>query len=222
MIRKAVAAGLLITAAVFASSAAPQRPATMIELVARDGSSTIGSIYINDQGLMLEPGDKSVAFVLTADELIVINHKEKTYGIQTYEEIQAGIMHKASEIAGLSDSAGGPDVEIKVTNDSATISGTTTHKVVLLSHGKADAEFWVSEDLLPAGIRAKCEKLKAVLPDNYWKKVRGSPGMVEIITLYGVPLKMSGAGHTMYEARVSPAPSGVSFQVPADYKRVQN
>ena len=58
---------------------------------------------------------------------------------------------------------------------------------------------------------------------DYWRRVHGNPGMVEIVMLFGVPLKMIYDGHNTYQAKVveSSGPNS-SFQVPAGYKKLDN
>ncbi len=85
------------------------------------------------------------------------------------------------------------------------------------------AEFWVSSELMPQNLRALGERLRTILPKDYWRRVHGNPGMVEIVMLFGVPLKMTYDGRNTYQAKVveSSGPDSL-FQVPAGYKKLDN
>jgi hypothetical protein len=65
--------------------------------------------------------------------------------------------------------------------------------------------------------------MRSILTKDYWKRVRGDAGLVEIIILFGVPLRVTYDGRNTYEARIVESPSSDSpFQVPAGYKRLDN
>ena len=90
-----------------------------------------------------------------------------------------------------------------------------------MTGGKPEAEIWVSIDLLPAKLRAAGERIRSVLPEDYWGKVHGNPGLVEIIMLFGIPLKIANNGHSLYQARVlAGSSSNSSFQVPSGYRKL--
>jgi hypothetical protein len=89
-----------------------------------------------------------------------------------------------------------------------------------MSGSRAEADFWVSSELSPPALRALGEKVRTILPRDYWRRVRGNPGMIEIITLFGVPLSFSD-GSTVYQAQIIDSDSDSWSKVPAGYKRIQ-
>jgi hypothetical protein len=196
----------------------------VIELVASDGGSKIASIHVNDQNLLFDPSDHSMSFLFTAEAFFAINHKDKSYRVQSYDELQAMVSRKTGEIAKSQESlTSGPDVEFRLTQEAVTISGLRARKIVKMSRGDSEAEIWVSSDLVPMKLRAAGEKIRSVLPEDYWKKVQGNPGMVEIIMLYGIPLKMVVNGHNVYQVQIlDGSSSSTSFQVPSGYRKVEN
>lgn len=196
----------------------------VIELVAGDGGSKIASIHLNDQNLLFEPGDNSMSFLFTTEAIFTINHKDKSYRVQSYDELQAMASRGVGEIAKSQESTPlGPDVKFRLTEEADTISGQRTRKVMKMSGGKPEAEIWVSSELVPMKLRAAGEKMRSVLPADYWKKVQGNPGMVEIIMLYGIPLKMVVNGRNVYQVQIlDGSSSSTSFQVPSGYRKVEN
>jgi hypothetical protein len=196
----------------------------VIELVATDGGSKIASVHLNDQNLLFESSDNSQSFLFTTEAFFSINHKDKSYTAHNYVELKAMASQKANEIAKSQDGTPvGPDIQLKLTEEADTISGLRARKIMKLNGGKPEAEIWVSSELLPMKLRAAGEELRSVLREDYWKKVHGNPGMVEIIMLYGIPLKIVHDGHSLYQARVvEVSSSNTSFQVPSGYRKVPN
>lgn len=196
----------------------------VIELMAGDGGSKIASIHLNDQDLLFEPSDNATSFLFTAEMLFTINHKDKTYSVRSYDELQAMASRMVAEIPKSQKTLPtGPDIELRLTEESDTISELEARKLIKTNGGKHEAEIWVSSQLVPIRLRAAGERLKAVLPNDYWKKMRANPGMMEIIMLYGIPIKMVEDGHTVLQARVpKSSESNTSFQPPPGYRKVEN
>jgi hypothetical protein len=71
-------------------------------------------------------------------------------------------------------------------------------------------------------LRAVGERIRAILPGDYWKRVRGNPGMLEIIWLFGVPLRMTSSGHNFQAQVLESSIPDSSFQVPEGYRRIDN
>jgi len=219
---KMLSASLLL--AVLASSSGgvvPKKLSKVVELLAKDGGSRIATIRVNDQSLLFESNSDSA--VLFSDEAcFTINNKDKTYHAQSYAELQTIASRKAVEIAQSpknTDAAQG--VELKLSDETDMISGLRARKLIKTSGGVPEAEFWVSSELLPQSLRALGERLRTILPKDYWRRVHGNPGMVEIVMLFGVPLKVTYDGHNTYQAKVlESSGSDSSFQVPAGYKKL--
>ena len=215
---------ILPVGALIAPRVVSARQSRVIELVAKEGGAKIGTIHVNDQNLLVQFKDSSEAVLFTAEAFYTINHKNKTYRVQTWDELQTGLSRKASEIARSQEKiSGGPDVELKLTEETDTISGFKTRKLIRTGRGELEAVFWVSSELMPAKLRAVGERIRSTLPGDYWKKVRGNPGMPEVILLFGIPLRMTISGHNSYQAQVleSSTPDA-SFQVPEGYRRIDN
>ena len=218
---------LSLLLAVLASSSAgvvPAKPFKVVELLAKDGGSRIATIRVNDQSLLIESNSTSDAVLFSDEACFTINNKDKTYRVQSYAALQAIASRKAVEIAqSLENTDAAQGVELKLSDETDTISGLRARKLVKTSGGVPAAEFWVSSELVPQSLRAFGERIRNILPKDYWSRVHGNPGMVEIVMLFGVPLKMIDDGHNTYQAKVveSSGPDS-SFQVPAGYKKLDN
>jgi hypothetical protein len=218
---------LSLLVAVLATSTAgtvPTKQSRVVELLEKDGGSKIATIRVNDQSLLFESNSTSDAVLFSDEACFTINSKDKTYRVQSYAELQALASRKAVEIAQSpenTDAAQG--VELKLSDETDTISGLRARKLIKTSGGVPEAEFWVSSELVPQSLRAFGERIRNILPKDYWRRVHGNPGMVEIVVLFGVPLKMVHNGHGTYQAQVveSSGPDSV-FQVPAGYKKLDN
>lgn len=222
---KTLALSLLL--AVFASGNAAVVSAKqfrVIKLVATGGGSTVATIHVNDQSLLAEFDRSSDSFLFSEEAFFTMNKKDKTYRVQSYAELQAAAGRKALEIAQSPETTdGGHGVELNLTEETGTIAGLRVRKLVKMNRGELEAEFWVSSELMPARLRALGESMRSSLPKDYWRRMGGNPGMVEIIMLFGVPLKMVSKGHKTYHAKVVSRPSsGFSFEVPAAYRRLDN
>jgi hypothetical protein len=214
---------ILLLVVPIAPRTALARQSRVIELVAKEGGSKIGTIYVNDQNLLAQFKGNSEALLFTAEAFYTINHKNKTYRVQTWDELQTGLSRKAGEIAQSQEKiSGGPEIELKLTEETETISGFKTRKLIRTSRGEPDVVFWVASELTPMKLRAVGERIRAMLPGDYWKKVRGNPGMVEIIWLFGVPLRMTSSGHNFQAQVLESSIPDSSFQVPEGYRRIDN
>ncbi len=196
----------------------------IIELVKQDGSSKFATIFINDENLMFEVMGSSEVCIFTAEAIFIIDNKNKTYREYKYDELQTLINRKLGEIT---DNQNSPTVEssvgFRLTEETDTILGFKSRKLIEMSNSKLKAEIWVSSDLIPAKLRAVSERLRSMLPEDYWRKTLGIPGMPEIIMLYGIPVKIIVEGQEIFHAQVGKSPSSSpSFQVPSDYKKVKN
>jgi len=194
----------------------------VIELTATDEGLKIATIHLDDQSLLFESNHSAETFLFTADAFYIINHKDKTYRVQSFDELQVALRQKLSEIGGpLAPLPTGPDTDIKLTEETDTIAGLKARKLIETSNSKQTNVIWVSSDLVPSGLRVAGEKMRMMLPTDYWNKIRGHPGIPEIILLYGIPLKLVSDGRTVYQAKVIEATdSGFSMQVPAGYRKV--
>jgi hypothetical protein len=222
---KNVTLRLLSTALAFGwlTTASAQQP-KVIEIVATDGGAKTASIYIDGENLLLEPGDNSLATLFTAEAVFTINHRDKSYSVHSYNDLQNMAGQKAGKTARPQGGAvSGPGVEFRLTEETDTISGARVRKMIEMRGGKPEAELWVNSDLVPAKVREAGEKIMSALPEDHWKRGQGSPGMPEIIMMYGIPLKMVHNGRIVYQARILHGSSpGKSLQVPSDYKRLGN
>lgn len=200
------------------------KQSTVIELITAETDVKFATIRLDDQNLLFESYNSPETYLLTPEAFYVINHKDKTYRVQSFDELQAAIRRKLSEIARAPETgAAGSDTDIKLTEDTDTISGLKTRKLIKTSNDRSTDIIWVSSDLVPPGLRAAGEKLRRLLPADYWKKVRGNPGIPEIIMLYGIPLKLVSDGRTIYTAKVIQATDvSVPLEVPAGYRKVAN
>jgi hypothetical protein len=200
------------------------KQSTVIELITTETALKFATIRLDDQNLLFESYNSPEAYLLTPEAFYVINHKDKTYRVQSFDELQAAIRRKLSEIAGAPENrAAAPDTDLKLTEDTETVSGLKTRKLIETGNGPSTNIIWVSSDLVPQGLRAASEKLRLLLPADYWKKVRGHPGIPEIILLYGIPLKLVSDGRPIYTANVIQATDvNVPLDVPAGYRKVAN
>lgn len=199
----------------------------VIELAATNGGEKLASIRLNDQNLLFEPAKGSDAYLFTPEALITIKHNEKTYSIQNYDDLLAMVSRRAGEITKSpetrSTTGAGSNVALRLTSETETIFGLRVCKVIKTRDGKLEDEMWVSIDLVPTKLRAAGERFRSVIPQDYWEKVHGNPGMVEIIMMFGIPIKIVSSGHDVFQARVLEKPiSSTSFQVPSGYRKTAN
>ncbi len=154
---------------------------------------------------------------------ININRESKTYLEYRYDEMKALIDKKLGEAAKMpQENKQGSEVEFRMTDSVTDIAGCRSHRVVKLDHGKPESDVWVCSDLMPAKLRPVNEKMRAIFTTDFWRRSGGNPGLVEILFLYGIPLRVSVDGKNVLEGKVG---DGVrpasSFQVPSGYQRVE-
>jgi hypothetical protein len=68
----------------------------------------------------------------------------------------------------------------------------------------AQSDFWVAADEVPPRLKESAKWFADLMPPDYWRRVHGSPGFSEIITLYGIPIRVDGPdGTTLQVSRVT-------------------
>jgi len=219
---KTLALSLLLAGFASGNPGVVSAKSKVIEFVAKDGSK-ISTIHVNDQSLLAEFNNNSDSFFFSDEAFFTMNNNDRTYRVQSYADLLANASRKAAEIAQSPEGAdAGQGVEFKLTEETDMISGFRARKLIKTNKGETEAEFWVSSELVPSSLRALGERLRSILPKDYWRRVHGNPGMVEIVVLFGVPLRMTH-GHDSYQARVvETSSSDSSFKVPAGYRRLDN
>ena len=190
----------------------------VIVLASKDPGSKTITIRASAKSLLLEFGENADGALFTEDAFMTINNKDKTYRVQTYAELLANARLEAARLAKTVEDRGPQDVEFKLTELTETISGFTTHKLIRTENGEPSTEFWVSTELLPKSVRSLSDTIQTILPKNYLRRMRGNPGIVEMVMLFGVPLKMKH-GADAYQAQVMESPD-TSFQIPAGYRKI--
>lgn len=195
----------------------------VIRLVA-EGGSIVTTIHVDDQHLLVESDSNSQSFLVRDDAVFTINHKDKTYRVMTYQDLLTHFRNKAGETTESQQRlAGAAGVEFTLTEETDMISGIRARKLVKTNNGTFEAEIWVSGDLMPAKLRVMSGNLLSTMPKDYWYKMNGGPGFVEIMMLYGIPLKIVYKDSPKYVAEIGPGSStNFSFEVPADYRKVDN
>jgi len=200
--------------------------AKVIELVKNDGGVKMVTITMDDEHILFEVANTSDVVLLTAEAAFAIDHSVKTYHEVSYDEILALFSRGLNENTGGGDgkakAAVEPDVEVKITEETDSVSGFKGYKFIRMNKGKPESEIWLSTDLIPVKLRAINEKVRKSLPADYWKK-RTAIGMPELMMLYGIPVKIIANGKEISHAQIGKSSSSSpSFQVPSGYKKVKN
>ena len=205
----------LLAGTLLASIPSVQQP-KRIELVAPAGA-TIATFHVTSQADVLEsPDGQSVIFSSTA--LAHLNHKDRTYYEQTYEDLAAIAAKAVKELPPARENSTG--AEYTLTNDTEVIAGCKARRLVRTTRGVNDS-VWVCKDWQPAAMRKAGERLLSVFPADYWRRVGGNPGLIETTLIYGIPLRADWSGKRAYDPRVTDGGSPASiFEIPAGYKRV--
>jgi hypothetical protein len=190
----------------------------VIVLASKDPGSKSITIRASAKSLLLEFGENADGALFTDDAFITINNKDKTYRVQSYSDLLASARLEASRLAQTGEDTGTQGVEFKLTELTETISGLSARKLIRTEKGEPSTEFWVSRELLPPSVRSLSDTIQTILPKNYLRRMRGNPGIVEMVMLYGVPLKMKH-GTDIYQAQVTESRE-TSFQIPVEYKRI--
>ena len=220
MTLKTLASGIVLSAVLVSISPglASPRQTRLIELATKDPTSKAAIFRVNAQSLMLESSEGGVSTLFMDEGIFTINNKDKTYRFQSYADLQANASRKAAELAQTPEPEGrAQGVEFELTDQTETISGFSARKLIRTHNGEPDAEFWVSSELLPQCVRKLGESLRTSIPQNYWAQVR-SPGMVELVVLFGVPLRFTH-DHQIYQSRIIESPES-SLQVPTGYRKL--
>jgi hypothetical protein len=93
-----------------------------------------------------------------------------------------------------------PGVMTTLTADTQTIAGVRTRRLRMDSPA-FQSSVWVAVDEVPSALRAANKWFVDQLPPDYWRRIHGSPGFTEIITLYGIPMRVQGPDGTTLDAR---------------------
>lgn len=196
--------------------------ARVFDLIGNDGSK-IATIHIDGKSLQYEFDNSSEVIVFTADSMVSLHKKNKSYSIQSYASLESIASQRAAELSKLPGSADDTAAMVlDLKTETQKLAGVKVQKLVRTSNGRPEAEFWVSSELAPPGLRSLGERLRKVLPKNYWAQVHGYPGMIEVIMLFGVPLRGTYQGSHTFQARAVGSSGSGAFRLPADYKRVDN
>lgn len=191
----------------------------------RDESSNSIFIHVNAQSILLEFGDKSLSYLFTDEGIIGIVHKERFYFVKSYEELQASNRRRADENDKYHERTGkcpgSGNREFRMTDETATISGLTAHKILQRIRGKIEVEIWASTELIPMRLR---EKIKFIYPEDHWMTVSLLPELTDVVMLWGIPLRLVGkksdGSPFICESRVlKDSLTDEAFQVPTGYRR---
>lgn len=182
----------------------------------RDGDPNTLSINLDAQNVLVEYSYRPDSYLFTAEALIAINHKFKTYSVQSYDELEAKANHEVQKYTKIRR-----DIQLELTEEIDMIHGFKVRKFIKKGDKITEEVLWVSSDLVPMRLRTFGDRIKAIFPADYWKKGPGIPGLEVIIMLYGVPLKIAMDGHTCRSELFERPNSNSKFAVPAAYKRVK-
>jgi hypothetical protein len=191
----------------------------VIKFVTKDKATGTLSIHVDDQSVLIEGNSVLGTSLYTDKAMFTINHKDKTYCADSYDEIQTRIRRWLSDNAKSQQNASkGPGMGLKLTGETRTILGVKARKLIQMSNGKPIGEIWVSLDLVPPGLRAFGEKIRAMVSADYWEKRLPGLGLPEIIIFYGVPLKFVSEGQVVMQVQaIETTNSASSLQVPTGY-----
>ncbi len=200
----------------FTVTAAAQQP-RRIELVAPGAGRVFGTIHVSSAAVVLESGDGQ-SVIYTSTSLLHLNHTDKTYYEQTYEDLSAMAAKAVKELPAVKEAPLG--VEYTLTTETEVIAGCKAQKLVRTNPGSSDAA-WVCREWQPPAMRKAGQRLASIFPKDYWRRVGGAPGLMETILMYGIPLRADLSGKRAYDARVTDgaSPAG-TFENPAGYKKV--
>jgi len=205
----------------FGAASEPAKQSRVIYLVSKDDGAKIATIHVNEDSMLCEFIGNSESVLFTSDAMFMINNQNKTYRVQSYSDLQAAAQKKARELAQQTKTADAAQgVILEQTDETNTINGIRARRLKKISGDRPPADFWVSSELIPLALRAFGEKVRTSLPRDYWLKLHGNPGMIEIITLYGIPLSFS-VGPTVYQAQIKDSDSDAWSKLPEGYKRIQ-
>jgi hypothetical protein len=185
-----------------------------------DGSYGAFSIYVNDQSILVESSKRPESFLITADSLIKMNQKGKYYSLASYEELKAIVNHQSDKFLKHQERIGRSvdRVEMRRSGETEIISGERARKLMLMVNDKLEGEIWVSPELVPMGLQ---EKGKSIYMEGERRRSLMKPDLIEIIMMYGMPLKIISWGKTACQAQVH-EDSNINkpLEVPADYRKI--
>lgn len=92
-----------------------------------------------------------------------------------------------------------PGVVPTLTSDTQTIAGIKTRRLRMDSPAFSSS-VWVAIDEVPSLLRESNKSFAALLPPDYWRRLHSSPGFTEIVTLYGIPMRVQGPDGTTLQA----------------------
>ncbi len=198
------------------------QPVKTIELVGPEGTAAV-TLAVSDSSILVEGRDDAAVALLTPDAVVHIDHKSKTYFEYRYDEMKTLIDKKLEEFGKMPTGPdAGPQVDFKLTDAIAMIGGFKSRKLLKLDHGRTESEIWVCDDLMPANLRPVNEKMRRIFTSDYWRRSRGNPGLLEVVLLYGIPLRIGVDGKDVLQARVSESVRPVAlFHVPSGYQRIE-
>jgi hypothetical protein len=217
-----LAVSLLLAFCFSNSGIAASGKSHVFDLIGNDGSK-IATIHIDEQSLQYEFDNDSEVVAFTGDSMVSLHRKNKSYSIRSYADLESIASQKAAELSRSQiNTDANTTMVLDLRNETQKFDGVKAQKLVRTTNGRTDAEFWVSSELAPPALRSLGEKLRKTLPKNYWAQVHGYPGMIEIIMLFGVPLRGTYQGSHTFQARAVGNSTSDVFRVPTDYKRVDN
>ena len=92
-----------------------------------------------------------------------------------------------------------PGVVTTLTADTQTIAGIRTRRLRMDSPAYHN-DVWVAVDEVPSRLRESNKPFVDLLPSDYWRRVHSSPGFTEMITLFGIPMRVQGPNGTTLQA----------------------
>jgi len=92
-----------------------------------------------------------------------------------------------------------PGVVPTLTADTQTIGGIRTRRLRMDSPS-FHSDVWVAVDEVPSRLRESNKFFADLLPPDYWRRVHSSPGFTEMITLFGIPMRVDGPEGTTLQA----------------------
>jgi len=205
----------------FGGASVVTKQSRVIYLISKDGGAKIATIHVNGDSILCEFNGSSEATLFTGDAVFTINNQDKPYRVQSYSDLKTAAQNKVRELAQQTRTVDvGQGAILELTDETNTISGVRARRLKKISGNRAAADFWVSSELSPPGLRVLGEQVRTVLPNGYWSRMHGNPGIIEIIILYGVPLSFSD-GPIGYQAQIQDSDSDAWTKVPAEYRRLQ-
>lgn len=202
---------------VLSSVVNPAVQSKTIRFALKDGKEL--RIHVGDEALLFEVGNTLPSYLFTTEAIIKIDHRARTYSIQTVAGLLAELKRKVAEQP---EGAAGRQarIEINLTDQTDVVAGLKARRLVVTADG-FDWEMWVRRELLPPRLRAAGDEMRGLLPPDYWTKKQSGPGWMETTMMYGVPLRIV-LPDSREAIEASIGFSTASFQVPAGYTKVEH